>query len=66
MKPKREKNLYPRIKQWVKSEKRKSFRASDIDFLEKSPGFLAKHEEDNGNYTPYFKRLKRGLYELIK
>lgn len=36
-----------------------------LGVLTKSPSFLSKHCEYNpGDYTPYFKRMERGIYSL--
>ncbi len=40
------------------------FKASDFDFLSKSPSFLSKHAVGNGRYSEYFIRISRGYYKM--
>lgn len=64
----RQKKLVQQIREAVSSGKVKEpFKPSDFGFLEKSQAFLSKHCVGNpNNYTEYFKRTSRGLYELIE
>jgi len=62
----REKNLIEKIKTEVASNRVKSqFRSNDFYFLKNSRGFLSKHNIGNGVYNEYFKRVGRGLYEIL-
>jgi hypothetical protein len=58
------------IQRLVQSGKlKKEFTVADINNVSKiiksSPSFLSKHcEKNSGEYSEYFKRIKRGLYSL--
>ena len=55
-----ERNLYPRIRELVLTQKLKEpFHTRDIPFLVKSPAFLYKHPE-------YFDKVAPGLFKLRK
>lgn len=57
--------LLKKIARDVESGKvKRRFRVKDFSFLSKSPSFISKHAIGNGRYAEYFRRIKRGLYEL--